>query len=123
MNCYCCSLKQYASCCEPYIFGHLKPETAENLMRSRFSAYTISNIDYLINTTHFSTVKFHDGLEMLNFANQNKWTKLEIINFSETQVEFKAHYIDKNLKPQIHHEKSTFKKENDGWFYVDGKWY
>ena len=35
-------------------------------------------------------------------------------------VEFKASFIDKNGKLQIHHERSNFLKEEENWFYVDG---
>ena len=120
-NCYCNSNKIYSECCEPYILDTQKAPTAESLMRSRYSAYCVQNIDYILATTHISTRKFHDKEETLAFASQNKWIKLEIVNTTETMVEFKAFYIDSNLKSQIHHEKSTFQKEEGSWFYVDGE--
>ena len=122
-NCYCNSNKSFSTCCEPYILGTQKAPTTESLMRSRYSAYCIQNIDYLLETTHISTRKMHNKTEILLFASQNQWVKLEIINTFESIVEFKAFYSDSKLKPQIHHEKSTFKKEEEGWFYVDGDWY
>ena len=121
-NCYCNSHKSFSVCCEPYILGTQKAPTSESLMRSRYSAYCVQNIDYLLATTHISTRKFHDKKETLLFASQNQWVKLEIINASETIVEFKAFYLDNKLKSQIHHEKSIFKKEDESWFYVDGEW-
>ena len=123
INCYCKSNKPFSECCEPYILGIQKAPTAECLMRSRYSAYCIQNVDYLLATTHLSTRKFHDIQETLTFASQNQWIKLEIINASETIVEFKAFYLDNNLRSQIHHEKSTFKEEERTWFYVDGEWF
>ncbi len=122
-NCYCNSNKIFSECCEPYILDTQKAPTAESLMRSRYSAYCVQNIDYILATTHISTRKFHDKEETLAFASQNKWIKLEIVNATETMVEFKAFYIDSNLKSQIHHEKSTFQKEEGSWFYVDGEWF
>ena len=121
-NCYCNSNKSFSVCCEPYILGTQKAPTAESLMRSRYSAYCVQNIDYLLATTHISTRKLHDKNETLLFASQNQWVKLEIINASETIVEFKAFYLDNKLTSQIHHEKSIFKKEDESWFYVDGEW-
>ena len=121
-NCYCNSNKSFSVCCEPYILGTQKAPTAESLMRSRYSAYCVQNIDYLLATTHISTRKFHDKNETLLFASQNQWLKLDIINTSETIVEFKAFYLDNKLTSQIHHEKSIFKKEDESWFYVDGEW-
>ena len=123
INCYCNSHKLFSECCEPYILGNKNAPTAESLMRSRYSAYCVHDVNYLMKTTHITTRKFHDKQETLAFASQNQWIKLEIINASETTVEFKAFYLDNNLKSQIHHEKSIFKEEERTWFYVDGEWF
>jgi SEC-C motif-containing protein len=122
-NCYCNSNRIFSECCEPYILGTKKTPTAETLMQSRYSAYCVQNVDYLLATTHISNRKFHDKQEMFVFASENEWVKLEIVNTTETTVEFKAFYIDNKLKSQMHHEISTFKKEEGTWFYVDGEWY
>ena len=122
-TCFCNTSKPFSECCEPYILGHQKAPTAETLMRSRYSAYCVCNADYLMATTHFSTRKFHDKAETLAFATQNQWVKLEIITSSEKIVEFKAYYVDNNLQPQTHHEKSTFRQEEGSWYYVDGEWF
>jgi SEC-C motif-containing protein len=123
INCYCNSNKLFSECCEPYILGIQKAPTAKELMASRYSAYCIHDVNYLMGTTHISTRKFHNKNETLDFATKNQWVKLEIINFSEAIVEFKAYYIDENNNNQIHHEKSKFRKEEGNWFYVDGEWY
>ncbi|WP_310555533.1 YchJ family metal-binding protein [Flavobacterium sp.] len=122
-DCYCSAENTFENCCENYLLGTEKAPTAQVLMRSRYSAYCVQNIDYLIQTTHTSTRKFYNKQDVFDFATQNKWIKLEILNFSETIVEFKAHYLDVNKKPQIHHEKSTFKNENGIWYYVDGAFF
>lgn len=121
--CHCCSNKPFSNCCEPYILGIQKASTAEALMRSRYSGYCIHNAEYLLATTHISTRKHHSKEDILSFATENHWVKLEILNSSETIVEFKAYYLDSHLTPHIHHEKSTFKKEAESWYYVDGKFY
>ncbi len=121
--CHCGAIKSFSECCEPKIKGTQKALTAEELMRSRYSAYCVHNADYLMATTHSSTKKDHNRADILSFATTNHWVKLEIITSSETIVEFKAYYLDSSLVPQIHHEVSTFKKEEDNWFYVDGEWY
>lgn len=122
-NCYCNSEKPFSNCCEQYINGSVKPETAEALMRSRYSAYCVKNADYLIATTHISTRKHHNKKDILSFATENHWVRLEIVKATENMVEFKAYYLDSSLQPHTHHEKSTFKKEGEQWYYVDGKWY
>jgi SEC-C motif domain protein len=123
MNCYCGASIPYPDCCQPYIIGTKKATSAETLMRSRYAAYCIQDANYLIATTHNSTIQLHNKEDTLSFAQQNQWIKLEIINAQETTVEFKAYYLDSNLKAQIHHEKSTFKEEDGVWYYVDGEWF
>jgi SEC-C motif-containing protein len=48
---------------------------------------------------------------------------LEVLNSIDNTVEFKAYFLDSFGKHQIHHELSTFKFENESWFYVDGTFY
>lgn len=128
MNCYCCSGKEFENCCQPFLEGNAKPITVEELMRSRFSAYAVGAVEYLLRSTHPSTRKFHDAKNIENWAKSNKWQKLEIISKSNGEakdksgtVEFKAHFLDAENKPQIHHELSNFRKELGKWFFVDGK--
>lgn len=119
-NCYCGNLLAFENCCQPIIYGSKKATSAEELMRSRYSAYCTQEADYLVNTTHLSTRKFHKKAAILDWSQSNNWLKLEIIAVSEITVEFKAFYLDENGKVQMHHEKSTFVFENGSWFYVDG---
>ena len=119
-NCYCGNLLTFENCCQPIINGIKKANSAEELMRSRYSAYCTQEADYLVNTTHLSTRKFHKKAAILDWSQSNNWLKLEVIVATETTVEFKAFYVDENLKAQMHHEKSTFVFENGSWFYVDG---
>ena len=119
-SCFCGSENIFGECCEPYIKGTQKAETAEALMRSRYSAYAIHEADYLVATTHISQRKFHSKREILNWAINNQWQKLEIIKVTENTVEFKAYFLDANLQNQTHHELSNFITENGSWYYVDG---
>ena len=122
-NCYCGNQIPFENCCQPYINGIQKPKTAEQLMRSRYSAYVIANADYLVATTHLSTRKFHEKSYILDWAKSNKWQKLEVLESNENFVTFKAYYLDENSKPQVHFEKSRFVLENETWFYVDGEFF
>lgn len=119
-NCYCGSGKSFSECCQPYIFGIKKAPTAEALMRSRYSAYCTQQADYLVTITHLSTRRYHNKKDILAWSKENHWLKLEIISATENTVEFKAYFMDNRLQNHCHHEKSTFKKEGDSWFYVDG---
>ena len=50
--CPCGSGLAYADCCEPYIRGTARPPDPEALMRSRYSAYTLHEMNYLADTLH-----------------------------------------------------------------------
>ena len=119
-GCYCGNSVSFQNCCEPYIKGIKNAPTAEALMRSRYSAFAVGAADYLINTTHISKRKYHNKRDILAWSQANKWLKLEVLASTETTVTFKAYFLDENLKAQVHYEHSTFKLENDKWFYVDG---
>ncbi|HEX9151027.1 MAG TPA: YchJ family metal-binding protein [Flavobacterium sp.] len=122
-KCYCCSQKNFQDCCEPIVKGIQKASTALALMRSRYSAYAMHDVDYLWATTHISERNHHSKAEILNWATSNQWLQLEIVNSAEDTVEFKAYFLDSKLQKQIHHERSTFKLENGRWFYVDGEFF
>jgi SEC-C motif domain protein len=122
-NCYCGSHKPFENCCKLFIEGFEFPKNPEDLMRSRYSAYAIQNANYLIATTHISQRKNYYKEDILEWAKENTWIKLEVLNANTAIVEFKAYYLDKALKAQVHHEKSTFKQEEGIWYYVDGEFY
>ncbi|WP_304200873.1 YchJ family protein [Flavobacterium alvei] len=119
--CFCGSTISFEDCCQKYICGSQKAPTALALMKSRYSAYATHQADYLFDTTHISQRKYYSKVDILNWATANEWQKLEIISFTETTVEFKAYFLDANKQNQVHYEFSTFEKEGDSWFYVDGK--
>ena len=128
MNCYCCSGREFEECCAPFIKGVKKPSTAEELMRSRYTAYATGAVEYILRTTHPSVRKFHDVRHIEQWASESQWQKLEIIatgkgaaSDKQGTVEFKAYYLDADDQPQIHHENSNFRKELGKWFFVDGK--
>lgn len=124
--CPCGSGSTYKTCCKPLHLGLLKAKTAEQLMRSRYTAFAFAQAEYLVNTHHVSTRKSVSKSSILDWAKSTKWTKLEIVstkNGLETDlagvVEFKAYYFCQG-KAEIHHETSNFIKDNETWFYVDG---
>lgn len=120
-KCFCDTGLLFENCCGLYLEKNQKAPTALALMRSRYSAYATHNADYLLETTYVSERQYYSKAEILKWATSNKWRQLEILFYTEDKVEFNAYFFDENHKPQIHHEFSTFKFENDAWFYFDGK--
>ena len=124
MNCYCGSLKQYTNCCEKAHKNIAEAKTAEQLMRSRYSAFVLANGDYLMQSHHSSTRPVKEKKAIVKWAKSVEWIKLDVletskgtINDNEGTVTFNAHFKD-NGKADIIHEKSTFVKENNHWTYL-----
>ncbi|MBQ0788517.1 MAG: Sec-C motif domain protein [Oceanihabitans sp.] len=124
MNCYCGNNKTYKSCCEVFHLNNGKTETAQQLMRSRYSAFVLANGDYLMATHHSATRPTSEKIAIVKWAKSVEWIKLEIEETTkglekdkEGTVTFNA-YFYKNGKVDVIHEKSAFKKENNTWYYV-----
>jgi SEC-C motif-containing protein len=97
-------------------------------MKSRFTAYCIADVDYLYKTLISYKRKQHNKADIAQWSKENQWIKLEIINCEQGGlndsigiVTFKAYYKDAQGQEQIHHEKSSFCKENGQWYYIDGQ--
>lgn len=126
-NCPCGSELMLAACCGPLIKSEKPAPTAEALMRSRYTAYTLGDIDY-ISRTHDPRANDdfdHEGARQ--WAQKAEWLGLDIIRTekgcegdSDGRVEFKAHY---RLKGKEHtlHEVGDFVRKKGVWYYLDGK--
>jgi SEC-C motif-containing protein len=119
--CPCGSTNLFSKCCEPKIEGVEKAKTAEELMRSRYSAYVVSAVDFLIETTYKTLRKGQSYSDIEQWSKENRWQKLEIINSTQNTVEFKAYYLDDANHQEIHHEFSTFTFEDGSWYYSKGE--
>ncbi len=119
--CPCGSGNPYSACCQQIHLSHANATTAEALMRARYSAFVVQHIDFLYSTFHPSTRRFQNKQAIGQWARENKWMQLTILKSTPHTVEFEAHYLDPQMEVQVHHEKSTFKKQGDLWYYVDGR--
>lgn len=119
--CPCGQNIAYSACCELIHLDHSLAKSAEQLMRARFSAFALHRIDFIYNTFHPSVRFKQSKKEIEEWAISNKWLNLEIVKATTSTVEFKAYYLDENLNPGIHHEKSEFKLYNQLYFYINGK--
>ncbi len=118
--CPCGSQLQFNDCCKLYISLAQTAPSAEALMRSRYTAYTLHDADYIYNTTAPRERRHHIKKDILAWAKGNTWLKLEILYASETIVEFKAYFLDNRLQAQVHHERSVFVKIENVWYFNDG---
>lgn len=96
-------------------------------MRSRYSAFTVADIDYIEKTTDPSMRSTFDREGTLEWAKNSEWLGLEIVSTkdgTETDnsgiVEFVAKFKYEGVA-RDHHERSDFRKRDGQWFFVDGK--
>jgi len=121
-KCYCKSGLDFSKCCEPVLRGLEAPPTALALMRSRYSAYCLGDVSYL-QTTTLDHIWSDEELKFIqDWADNSYWQHLEIVDYGEDVVEFKAYYIYKGIQ-HMHHERSVFLKVDDIWKYADGDIY
>lgn len=119
--CSCQSGKSFQQCCEPFLSNQAIPVTAEQLMRSRYSAYSLGNHDYLLTTWHKSTCP-----QTVSLDDNIQWTRLtvkQVIAGTALDLSGEVEYIAVfKLNGRAHrlHEQSRFIKEDGAWFYVDG---
>lgn len=123
MNCPCGNEQPYDNCCGRLIEKSELPSTPEQLMRSRYTAYTLSKIDYIKNTMAGKALKKFDFASSLTWSQSIDWQNLKVI-FSKIiddttgVVEFVAHYTHQN-QPQKLSEISLFHRIDGQWVYVD----
>jgi SEC-C motif domain protein len=124
--CPCTSKLPFDRCCGPFLEGKRLPETAAQLMRSRFSAYAMAKIDYLLQTTIQEKRKEENREELLEYCQNASFISLKILetaaggkNDTEGMVRFHAS-IQVNGKRTLHSERSTFLREEGRWVYADG---
>jgi SEC-C motif-containing protein len=134
-----CGGGSFASCCAPFLAGDAVPPSAEQLMRSRYSAFALRDEAYLRATWHPSTLPVDPivdpdeklqwlGLEVksalrLRQRKANLPEQPDLTSTSDT-VEFVARFKVGGRAHRIH-ELSNFVREPDSagvlrWFYVDG---
>jgi SEC-C motif domain protein len=125
--CPCCSGKPYRDCCRTYHQGK-EAESALSLMRSRYSAYALNNVDYIVRTTHPRHPAVSQNLqqwkeEILKFAMNTDFERLEVLDFKEqldqATVIFIAHLKHDN-EDSTFTERSFFSKAGGHWLYVNG---
>lgn len=121
--CPCTSGRSYSDCCGKFISGKAPAPTSEALMRSRYTAYTQADMDYIERTMKGKALEGFNKQDVMRWASGVKWLGLDVIDALEESpkgwVEFKAHFLQGNQK-QILHERSEFLLEGGCWYYIDG---
>ena len=118
MQCPCNPEKKYSECCQKAHKNIYTVSTAAQLMRSRYSAFVLANVNYLQKSHHSSTrPNKQEKRDIEKWTKSVNWLKLEILNTTENTVEFKAFFNENGVINYIH-ENSKFCKEHEHWVYL-----
>jgi SEC-C motif-containing protein len=118
--CPCGTGLAYASCCGRFHGGSAVAPTAEALMRSRYSAFVLDQLNYLLATWHPSTrpaalAPNEPGLRWLGLSIkshvQNDESHATVAFVARSKRGGRAHRLT---------ETSRFVREDGRWYYVDG---
>lgn len=119
-DCPCGSGRTLDICCGPVVVDGVPAATAEQLMRSRYTAFVLGAGDHLWRTWHPRTRP--ERVEPGDVA----WTGLTILDVVDGGpedrtgvVEFEARYSGPD-GPGLQRERSTFERRGGRWTYVSG---
>jgi SEC-C motif-containing protein len=125
--CLCGSNTPADACCGPILAGDVKSPTAEALMRARYCAFAGVNVAFLNESLHPEHRADHDEAATRHWAESSEWLGLEIVATEQGEagdqtgvVEFIATFKEKGVT-RHHHERSTFSKVQNQWYFVDGQ--
>lgn len=111
----------FGRCCLAVHRGERQAVTAEQLMRARYSAYAVGDLDYVWRSWHPSTRPAE-----LTPDGRLTWTGLQILDIVDGgpkdqtgEVEFRAQYREGSRTGTLQ-ERSRFAVRARRWFYVDG---
>jgi SEC-C motif-containing protein len=127
-RCACHSKVPYHKCCKRYHDG-ASPESALLLMRSRYSAYAIKLVDYIMDSTHSDHPDYQADRdswrkELNNFSDGTRFDGLKILSFEDSEdtayVTFTA-LLRQGEQDFSFTEKSQFVKKDGRWLYNSGE--
>ncbi|MGA8257856.1 MAG: YchJ family metal-binding protein [Nocardioides sp.] len=111
-DCPCGTGLLYDDCCGRLHRGAAQAINPEQLMRSRYSAYVVGDVDHVFRTWHPRTRP-----DDVSVDPAVRWTRLQVLEATDTEVEFAADYELHGATYQLH-ERSTFEQRGGRWVYV-----
>jgi SEC-C motif-containing protein len=120
-TCPCGLARPLDACCGRFLSGSASPETAEQLMRSRYSAYATGNVDYVLKTQ-----EDEDRQRVIDWSKGSTFVALRVLRTeagaADDQtgtVEFEADYQSEGVL-HTHHELSSFARRDGRWVFLKG---
>lgn len=125
-RCPCGTGDVIGDCCGPLLAGSRKAATAEQLMRSRFTAFARIDVDHALRSWHPRTCPSWKELST-SLSDGTRWLRLEVLSTegggpfdAEGTVEFRAHAKTEQGR-RVLHERSRFVREDGAWVYLSGE--
>jgi len=122
--CPCGSKKPLEACCGRYLSGKEDAPNPEALMRSRYTAYALGDLDYIERTMKGKALKRFNRIATEKSLEGTIWIQLTVLLATEEgdigTVQFIASFKQEDQMAAMH-EISTFEKVEGKWFYVDGE--
>ncbi len=125
-QCPCGSGSDLASCCARFIDGGEKVDTAEQLIRARYTAHTLANMAFILSSHHPASRTEIDEVATGRWASESEWLGLNIIDVDSseadtTRIEFTARYRDADKQRHTHHEVGVFERYHGQWYFKDAE--
>lgn len=93
-------------------------------MRSRYTAFTRCDLDYLERTTDPEYRASFDREANREWAENARFTGLKVLRASQNGndglVEFQASF-ELEGQSHVHHELSTFRRHGEQWYFCEGQ--
>lgn len=119
--CPCGSGASFVACCGAIHTGARGADTAEDLMRSRYTAFAVGDEAYLLRSWHPATRP-----ESVRLDPRHRWTCLEVVDASggpgdeAGTVTYRAHSRGRDGRAGVLVERARFGRRAGRWVYVDG---
>jgi len=121
-RCPCGSGASREECCSPLLAGTELAASPEALMRSRYSAHVLGDVEYVVQTTLPEQQAGLDREAIRAWAIDSTWIELEVLavegggQSDEGFVEFRASF-ESGCVLRSHEERSRFERRDGRWYF------
>lgn len=126
--CPCGHTLAYAECCGRWFAQDERPDDVVTLMRARYTAHVVGEIDFIVATHHPATRNEVDENATARWAAESDWLGLDIRGSEQGgpsdehgKVEFVARYRDSARRRHTHHERAIFERYHGQWYFRDAE--
>jgi SEC-C motif domain protein len=121
--CPCTSGKKYKKCCRPYHQGVTIPSPTE-LLRARFSAYVLRDVDFIMQTTHPESPRVEKAerwrASLEAYTLRTVYQDLDILSVDPDIITYTVAYWSMGrVADESYTTRSHFKQHEGKWYYFE----